>query len=345
MNRDRIIYATVLIAVFGACFAVYQFYFKAKLEKYAQDKELLENLNAAYTGLNTTFRDEDPDVVIAKYSSVVEAWREAIEARVTYFNDVDWREHEKPPEDVFILQFWYGEQTREMTTALWEKAQAKYGAEVYQRFPLDVQTMLGVAYAEQWQGYDITKELVTGQLERLSYGISVFELLMDHNAKVIRQVSLYDNVPSGFIGSDVEYARVGLSFVMEVKDLVALVETMRSADRYFSIEGMKVSHPYLGVRYEPQMEVEMFLLRTKPTEKFLTGASVTLAQAGASPSGGLAAAASGGAPAPGTAQGAYNSQFSLRADDADDRGRVVEPPPTGLKKAWRWFKRTVLFTN
>ena len=107
--------------------------------------------------------------MIAQYRSVVQSWRDAIDARVGYFNDVDWREFENPPEDVFILQYWYGERTREMTTALWEKAQAKFGAEVYQRFPADIQGMLGVPYAEQWQG-STSSSHVTANLERLSYG-------------------------------------------------------------------------------------------------------------------------------------------------------------------------------
>lgn len=339
MTKDRVIYAAVLLAVFGACFAVYQFYFKAKLEKYAEDKQLLENLKRSYTDLNGTFKDEDPDTVIAQYASVVEAWKDAIDSRVTYFNDADWREHEKPPEDVFILQFWYGEQTRDMTVALWEKAQAKFGAQVYQRFPPDVQTMLGVAYAEQWQGYNITKDLVTEQLDRLSYGISAFELLLNHNAQMIRQVSIYDPVPSGFIGADVEYARVGLSFLIEVKDFVGLIEALRAEERYFSIEGMKVAHSYLAARYEPQLEVEMFLLRAKPKESFLTGAS-TLVESG----GGLQSPASNGLAAPGTAQGAFNNRFSSnRSEDDEDLKRL--PEPTGFAKAWKWFKRTVLFTN
>ena len=335
MTRDRVIYGVVLFAVFAACFAVYQFYFKAKLEKYAQDKQLLENLNTSYTNLSSTFKNEDPDVVIRQYKSVVEDWRDAIESRVSYFNDAEWREHEKPPEDVFILQFWYGEQTRDMTYALWEKAQAKYGAQVYQRFPPDVQTMLGVAYAEQWQGYDITRDLVIEQLERLSYGISVFEMLLDNNAELIRQVSIYEPEQSGFIGSDVEYARVGLSFVIKMADLVDLIEDMRAEDRYFSIQGMKVAHSYIAVNYEPQMEVEMFLLRTKPKESFLAG---TVAGGGAAGAGGLGS----GLQAP-SAQGAFDSQFSLlRGNQNDD---PPPPEPSGFGKAWKWFKRTVLFTN
>lgn len=330
MNKERMTYIAVLFSVFAACFAVYHFYFKAKLEKYAADKQLLENLNDRYANLNTTFKDEDPDTVISRYKSVVESWNDAIDVRVPYFNDTDWREHEKPPEDVFILQFWYGDLTRKMTYALWEKAQAKYGAQVYQLFPLDVQSMLGVAYAEQWQGYDITRELVTDQLERLSYGISAIQLLMDHNAQQIRQVSIYDPTPSGFIGANVEYQRMGLSFIMEMKDLVKFVDDLRGDDHYFSIQGMKVAHQYIGVKYEPKMEVEMYLLRTRP--------KVELTAAAIGASGNLQ---------PANAQqafsGAFRNPFQASEDDGDAQRRV--PQPTGIAKFWKWFKRTVLFTN
>ncbi|MBX3177297.1 MAG: hypothetical protein KF886_08055 [Candidatus Hydrogenedentes bacterium] len=335
MNRDRIIYFVVLLSVFAACFAVYQFYFKAKLEKYAQDKQLLENLNSTYSSLSGAFRGEDPDTVIAQYRSVVQSWRDAIDARVGYFNDAEWRDYQNPPEDVFILQYWYGERTREMTAALWEKAQGKYGAEVYQRFPADIQGMLGVPYAEQWQGYDIQRSHVTSNLERLSYGISVLDLLLDSNAQAIRQVAMYDPQPSRTIGADVVYHRLGVSFVIEVKDFVGMIEKFRAADRYFNIEGMKVTHPYIAVRYEPRLEVEMFIVRTKPKESFLAGTVAAGGPASNVQQAFSAFSAGGGAP--------LQNPFRLQGDD--DEEYVREPEPTGVARAWRWFKRTVLFTN
>lgn len=343
MNRDRVIYISALVIMFAACFGVYQFYFKAKLVKYAEDKALLEALNSTYAGLNTTFKDEDPDAVIQQHTAVVENWKDAISARLPYFDDSEWREFEKPPEDVFILQFWYGEQTAKMTKELWEKAQKKYAAQVYQSIPLDIQTMLGVAYAEQWQGYDITPKLVADQLERLRYGISLFELLMDGNAKVIRQVSIYEPQPSGFIGATVEYSRVGLAFTMEMEDLVKFLEKLRMSDKYFSIEGIKVSHPYIMMKYEPVMEVELFLLRTRPKVDPAAAAAAAVGAPGAAGGSGLRppGAAATGVAAPGglAAPGAAASD-----DDDGGRGRLA-PEPTGFGKFWKWFKRTVLVMN
>jgi hypothetical protein len=334
MKRDRVIYISALVLMFAVCFGVYQFYFKAKLVKYAEDKALLASLNTTYSSLNSTFKEEDPDAVIQQHLAVVESWKDAISARLPYFDDSEWREYEKPPEDVFILQFWYGEQTAAMTKELWEKAQKKYGAQVYQSIPMDVQTMLGVAYAEQWQGFEITTQLVGEQLERLRYGISLFELLMDANAKYIRQVSLYDAAPSGFVGATVENSRVGLAFNMEMEDLVKFLDKLRMSDKYFNVEAIKVSHPYIMMKYEPLMEVELILRRARPK------ASGVPVAGGAAP----------GLQAPGTAPGVPpllggqgSAGPSAMADDEDEE--PVEPEPTGFGKFWKWFKRTVLVSN
>ena len=333
MKRDRVIYISALVLMFAVCLGVYQFYFKAKLVKYAEDKALLASLNSTYSSLNTTFKEEDPDAVIQQHLAVVESWKDAISARLPYFDDSDWREYEKPPEDVFILQFWYGEQTAAMTKALWEEAQKKYGAQVYQSIPMEIQTMLGVPYAEEYQGYDINTKIVGDQLERLSYGISLFEMLMKANAKYIRQVSIYEPAPSGFVKDAVENSRVGLAFNMEMEDLVKFLDSLRMSDKYYNIEGIKVSHPYIMMKYEPLMEVELILLRARP-------------KAGATP-GAVGAPGLQAPGAPGTVPlpGGVANRRAPAAPSANEDDVPVAPEPTGFGKFWKWFKRTVLVTN
>ncbi len=332
MTKERVIYIGALLALFAGVFAVYQFYFAAKLERYAQHQALLTSLQATEAKLKTTFGNASPADVITDHNGKVEAWREAIAQRVSFFTDNDWRIHEKPPEDVFILQFWYGDESRKMVTELWEKAQKKYGPLVYQNmpqgFPSTVQSMLGVAYSEQWQGMDVDAELVNQQLERLEFGISAIEMLMNANALGIYQVGIEELGNSGFIGKGVDYTRVKLSFRMETKDLVEFLETLRQADTYYSVQGMRLSHPYILAQYEPQLQVDMYLLRTKQEEGF-------------DPAG-----TAGG----GSAGAGYETAFSSTGLNArpglstiDDE--VVMEEPGAFGKAWKWFKRTVLYTN
>lgn len=332
MTKERLIYIGALLAVFAGVFAVYHFYFAAKLERYAQHQALLESLQATEAKLKTTFGNASPEDVIRDHNGKVEAWREAIAQRTSFFSDRDWRIHEKPPEDVFILQFWYGDESRKMVTELWEKAQKKYGPLVYQNmpqgFPNTVQSMLGVSYSEQWQGLAVDAELVNTELEKLEFGISAIEMLMNNNALGIYQVGLEEVGDAGFIGKGVTYTRLKLSFRMEMKDLVEFLESLRQADTYYSVEGMRLTHPYILAQYEPQLQVDMYLLRTKQADDFDPAASA------------------GG----GSAGTGYDNTFSStglslagRGDPIDDE--VVMEEPGTIGKAWKWFKRTVLYMN
>lgn len=157
---------------------------------------------------------------------------------------------------------------------------------------------------------------------------------MEHDAEMIRQVSMYEPRPSGFIGREVEYVRLGLSFVMEMENLIEFVEEMRAADRYFSIEGIKVAHPYIGVRYEPRLEVELYLRRAKPSENFLAGADAPASTEQAD-----------------SVEQAYTGTFNqargggIRRGGDEDEARAAVEEPGVFGRAWQWFKRTVLVTN
>jgi len=329
MKRERIIYIGVLLMLFTGVFLVHRFYFAAKLERYAQHKQLLNGLRDTEARLKSTFGTAQPDDVIRDHSGKVEAWNDAIAARVPFFSDADWRDHPKPPSDVFILQFWYGDTTQNMVRELWEKAVAKYGPQVLQRMPQDfpnsVQAMFGVAYAEQWQGLSINTDLVNTQLEQLAYGISALEMLMDKNALQISHARIEELGAAGFARGGLKYTRLHLSFMMEARDLVGFLEELRRADRFYSIEGMRVSHPYVLARYEPQLQVDMYLLRTK--------------QEG----GGFGADA-----AIPSAADAYQGSFGGQdlTPVGVGRGAAMTVEETGaFATAWKWFKRNVLFTN
>jgi hypothetical protein len=331
MNKERLIYMGALAAVFIGVFCVHHFYFAAKLERYAQHKKLLDSLQVSEVKLKAEFGPKDPDDVIRDFNGKEQVWKDAIASRVPFFSDAEWRDHEPPPEDVFILQFWYGTESRKVVSALWEKAQQEYGAQVLQRmpegFPNSVQAMLGVAYSESWQGRNITAEMVNAQLERLHFGVSAFELLMDNKALQISRVAVEDIGGAGFIAKGVDYTRLGLSFMMEMKDLVKFLEKMRLEESFFSVQGMRISHPYILARYEPQLQVDMYLLRAKAAEDF---------------------SADGGGGGGSAAEG-YGTSFGavplIRNGTSDSGNSRVKESPGAAGKAWKWFKRNVLFTN
>ena len=188
--------------------------------------------------------------------------------------------------------------------------------------------MFNVAYASQWQGMNIDAKLVNSQLERLRYGISALEMLMDKNALKISVIGIEDLGSSGFIGKDVIYSRLKLSFAMEAKDLVTMLEDLRQADTYYSVEGMRIAHPYILARYEPQLQVDMYLIRAKEKEGIESASTPeTSAEAGYAGNFG-------------------DTGLAATPPDAEsERGVASTPEPGTFGKAWKWFKRNVLYTN
>jgi hypothetical protein len=341
---------SALVLVFAGVFAVYKFYFAEKLATYAQHKELLSALQAREAELKTTFGTAEPDDLIRDYRGKVEAWNDAIVRRAPFFQDQEWREHEKPPQDVFILQFWYGDETKRMIEEIWEDAQKKYGAQVFERmpegFPYNLQTMLGVVYAAEWQGRDVKADDVNTQLERLSYGISALRMLMDANAQKINMLEIQELGGAGFISKGVKYTRLKLSFMMNASDLVDYLDGLRTADSFYSVEGMRISHPYVLHRYEPLLTVDMYLLRAKQEEDFVTqltgGGTASAADVYAS-SGGLGGAIASGGGAAASDDGAGNRRRNRVS--RDDEAPQERQELGFMGRTWKWIKRNIFFTN
>ena len=97
------------------------------------------------------------------------------------------------------------------------------------------------------------------------------------------------------------------------------------ADRYFSVDGMKITYPYIAYNVEPQLQVQMLLTQANYRKAFVEGAD----KEGAAPP---------GAPgAPGAAPGGF---AALQRPTDVQRAPVEEPGVFG--KAWKWFKTNVL---
>ena len=324
MNKERVIYISVLLLVLVAIGAVYQFYFRAKLEEYGADKKLLASLNETHGQLKGAFGSGDPDDVIRAWRGEVEAWRDAIDTRVPYFSDNLWRIHDQPPEGELILQFWYGDQTTKVINEFVRRVQEKYGAAAWQAvpqgFPHNIHSMFGVTSAQQWQGLNVTPELVNVQLERLSYGISAFELLMNNGAQRIAFVKVEEVGSSGFIGKDVDYVRIAYSFSMDMKTLVTFMDKLNSDESYYSVQGMRLTYPLILDRREPLMQVDMYLQRTKAKESLGVEAIATDAGTG------------------------YTTLLDDRPEQVDDDARR-EPEVGSIAKAWKWFMRTVFLVK
>ncbi len=331
MNKARIIYALALCTVLGIFFGVYQFYFKEKLAAYQRDAVLCQKLEERLKDLEEFFQKSDPDTIVREWRSQVVPWTEAIIDRAKFFTFGDWYEHEKPPkEGGGILKFWYDEQANKLVYDLYQKVGERMGR--YDLFPPDIRQAMGAPTLDDLASTDVNEEDVNLWLGRLVFGIKACEMLLEAKASSISQVSLWS------MRRDDELMlmqTVGCSFTMTMRDLVKLLEdNLSCAERYFNVNAIRITYPYIGYNIEPQLNVEMVLTQ----EAFKQVRLNALAE-------GNIPGVGGPGQGPTAAPGARDAYRTSGMDRSRGAGQTPAAEPGFFGKAWKLFKRYILYTN
>lgn len=334
MTKERIIYAAVLLAAIASFGGVYQFYFKGKLSEYARDEAYKQMLQQTFDELEQTFAGVKPEVFVSEWSRRVQPWRDAVRQRSTFFTFGDWYDHESPPKDV-LLTPWYDSESTRMLERLYTKVRETPGLQV---FPPDIRVPLNIPTLDQITGKSITEQDVNIALADLSFGISFCRMLLDAKAKAIYDIRLWPKRTERATERLLRLQTVGVSMAMETRDLIQFIENqLRLADRFYTIDAIRIDYPYISQPYEPVVQVEMLITMARYI--------------------GRADAPAGGAGTPGTttlaSAGGEGSSPDVDAMIADlnrrraARGDVAQKAaePTMLQRAWKLFKRYVLYTN
>ena len=321
-NKSAIIGTLVLLAIFAGLGAGWYLYVKPKFDQFKQDERMQASLEETYKKLNESFGGFKPELLMDQWSKNLQPWRQARTERSAYFNYGDWYEHEKAPQEARMLKFWYGEASDKMMQDLYAKIYAKLGR--YDTYPQDIRTMLNVAMEQDWQGRDVTDKEIDDNLANLAFGIKVVELLLDNNVSQLAAMSVWPKRIAGEYAEMIAIQTVGLQFSASMRDFVKLMETLRQEERYFSVDGIKITYPYIGYNVEPQIQVQLLLSQSNYLKN-----RVESGEGDAKPG------APGGGPA-------------MPQMPGGKKGEVQQAPVAeagAVAKAWKWFKNNVLYIH
>mgnify|MGYP006296256887 FL=1 len=338
MTKGRIIGALILLAVLSGFGAVYQFYFKEKLEAYSRDVRFQQTLDKTFAQLREKFSGVKPELLTQEWRGETQPWRDAVASRARYYTFGDWFEHPRPEEDTNkIIKFWYGEDSREMGRDLYQKLSENMGR--YDLLPRNVFADLGVSTVDDWVGVDVTEKAANQQLARLSFGISVYEMLLEAKAAQILSVEIWPQRKEKAHSNLLNLQTVGMRFLMSARNLVEMLEDMRMNDRFFTVDGLRVQYPYIAYQQEPALQVEMLI----------TQANYVAQKKGGGGGGGAPQQQMG--PGGGPRQGQPQSAREIFMQRGGMRGGMRGGPqqeqeePGAISKAWTWFKRNILYMH
>lgn len=313
--KAQIIAIVLLAAVFGAMFGVWQFYYKEIFDGYKQDERLREALESTLRELQEDFQGYKPELLIEEWQNKIQPWKNARDERSRYFNFGGWYDVDLTPPEARILKFWYTEETNKILYDVYTKVYQKLGA--YDRFPGDLREIMRAAKEDDWAGRNVDWNEVKYNLELLTFGVNLTNMILDANVTSVKEVSVWPRrIPENF-AELLALQTIGLHFTITTRDLVKLMEKLSQESRFFTVDALKVSYPYIAYAVEPQLEVQMLLTQAnyRPPAEPQDAPAMVASEAG-----------------PGA-----QPEISSRRRQGDDYQETFG------QRAWRWFRQTILY--
>jgi len=268
MNKQSIIFAMVLLLVFGALWAGYQFSVKEKWERYGDDQAFFDALEAKRQHFEKTFSRTLPEVVVTRWEEAVDPWKKAVEDRTRIYDIEDAFQIVPVPEGK-MAWFHYEDQFREMLSSL----QMDVLTQQVRMTP----TSFGAPSPESVSTQTLQNSDVEEWLRLIAFGTDTVEMLMEAGAYEISAVEIW---PPRTVGGVLEMRTVGLAFMMRLDSLAEFLDTKTSDSReFYDINGFRIVNRQLRASPDPFLEVEMLLTRAD----FVEGGQVQAQATSAAP--------------------------------------------------------------
>lgn len=337
MSKEQIIFGAVIFSMLGVCVAVFFFYLKPQLEIYAADERTAQQLEQTLNQFASEFDGVRPNDLIGEIQRRTQPWMDARLEWGRPFNMGDWLLRARPRPEEQYPRFYYDDDSTRLLAELRDKLRNRMPSGSY---PNDLRSDIGVARLEDWNNVAVvTDRMVNRELRKLSFGISLYEMLIEFNPTQIFNVEIWPPRTEQVTGKVVTFFTAGIHMQMQLRDLVKLLEQFRLEDRYFHVDGLRIrwDTPW----YEPYLNVEMLVSQAAWQSPDARDASQRVP--GDTP-------AQPGAPGPLLAGGGVDDRLAAlqaaaatRAAEREAERLASEPGPVG--RVWRWIKRNIFYIS
>ncbi len=254
MTKEHIIAVLAFLIVLAGFGAVWEFYFRGQVEAFNDDLDHLDDLDAQLTKLEETFSGVKPQVVVQAWRGEVEPWAEAQRVRQSFFTMGEAFEYKPVPEGEFP-KFHYEKQFNEMFTALQREA---YSMTPPRRIP---NTTFGTPLPQEAMQRNLAKADVEANLKRISFGCSIVRMMLDADVYTLDDVQIWPTRVAH--GELLDMLTVGLRFTTTAQNLVRFLDSLRTSDRYFSVDGISVQNRRLTSPWDPLLDVQLLLTQAR----------------------------------------------------------------------------------
>jgi hypothetical protein len=258
MKREHIyIVAFVLVAllIIGG---IYQFYFRGLLEQYGQSVARRDQLRQRLTELAgpEEFGGYRPASLVSAWRGHIQPWTDALESRASYYRLEEVKVDPVP--EGKIPKFHYAE---EFEKRVLELQQYAFTRNPPCQIPADLFGYFGAPTPESIAGRSVTAQQVVDWLRQFDTGARLLRLFIDAGAETIQDFQIWP-VRSDY-DDMLEMHPVGVRITIRMEKLVAFLESLQRADRYFSVGALSIQNANLISWYDPTLQVSMFVTQAQ----------------------------------------------------------------------------------
>jgi hypothetical protein len=257
ITKERIISLCVLLAVAGGFYGVWHFYLSEQWATYNQNQEFRDALEGKLKSLKGTFDGALPTVVVDAWAEQTEPWQTALEERTPRFNVGDWLAHDTYDESGPMLRFWYDEVTKKMVRDFYKDLPTKMNWQAF--FIGDFYQEFGVATNEAFVARTVKVDQVYDEIKKLQFGISASRHILDVKPASVMEIRPWTPRHVSTHRDILKVRTVGYVFQATLANLITFLETQRTAERYYTVEALECTYPYLAYEQDPVLSVRMIV--------------------------------------------------------------------------------------
>lgn len=232
MKKGTIFAIMALLAGLAGTGAVYQYVVKERIKQLGQHLAEEEKLRKKIGSLEEVFSRTRPDKVLSLWRQRTQPWADAVAERSRYYNMGELTLSHEVPQEV-IPKFYFTEQYPKLVEDLYDYA--------YDNNCIIGEFTFGVLPPGPMVDTNPKNREVARWLGRYQYGSEMTKFIIDAGAVEVPTVVIWptrENPPGRSGGL---FARtVGYSIVIGLSDLVEFLDKLRTSDRFFDVEGLRI---------------------------------------------------------------------------------------------------------
>lgn len=272
MKKGTIIGVLLLVAACSATGAVYVFYAQARFVELNEHEASMDKIYSRLIELGSTFSNTKPEAAVNAWNNGVQPWYEAVLSRTDFFNLGEVPDKVEVPDDGF-QKFFYAEKHPQLQKSLVDYAYNNRCEWVPGAFTFGVPDRYGI-------GDNPSREQVSQWLTTYEIGSAVTKLFIKANAAYIENVVIWPkkvtNVGSTRGAGSIESYTTGVQFRMTLQDLAEFLESLRTEDRYFTVDHIRIANRNLRDPFA-YLEVSMLLTQARYSEESTAAAAAPAA--------------------------------------------------------------------